>query len=507
MVPGCRRLLLLLAISISLLTQMSLTQAVAEDALPVAAETESENPAPAEPAPAPTPPAPITAESVKAEVEAFQGKVDLLWTCLAAFLVFFMQLGFACVESGLTRAKSLCNIMMKNLMDFCIGALVFWAVGFGLMFGNSNGYIGTSFFFLNPEAGTEAESDDMATNKLGFKAGELDKTVSQTYAFLIFQTVFAATAATIVSGAMAERTKFASYLIYTSVISAVIYPISGGWAWNGLFHLDEAGVAVSTGWLEVNGFTDFAGSTVVHLCGGAAALAGAIALGPRLGKYNANGTVNAIPGHNIGLAAIGVFVLWLGWFGFNPGSTTALGDGSFARIAVVTNVAACAGGIAAMVTAWVIFGKPETTMSLNGVLAGLVAITAGCNNISLHGGIVLGAVAGIVVVLSVILIERIGIDDPVGAVSVHGVCGALGTIAVGIPILCLPGKAASFMVQVLGVLAIGGFSFIATSLLFAIIKATVGLRVTQKEEQEGLDMFEHGNEGYHGFVFAQGRSS
>lgn len=453
---------------------------------------------------APTAPAPVepvkedpkpTVESVNTAVSDLKAMGDLLWTCIAAFFVFFMQMGFACVEAGLTRAKNTCNIMMKNLMDFCIGSIAFWAIGFSLMFAPSvTGFIGDfSHAFLDP--------DKLA--KAGEAINIYGKTPNWTYGFLIFQTVFAATAATIVSGAMAERTKFSAYLVYSFVISLVIYPISGGWAWGSLWN--------GAGFLEMKdnsplkamglpAFIDFAGSSVVHLCGGMAALAGAMIIGPRKGKYDASGRPLAIPGHNMALLTVGVFVLWLGWFGFNPGSTTALGTGDFARIAVVTNIAACAGGLTSMFTIWAMTGKPEISMTLNGVLAGLVAITAGCNTMTITGGICVGGIAGVLVVLSVVFWDRIGIDDPVGAISVHGVCGAFGTLMCAVPFFCLPEKAGSFVTQGIGVLSIGGWSLITTAILFLAIKATIGLRVSENEEVGGLDAHEHGNEAYHGFA-------
>lgn len=445
-------------------------------------------PAPAEVAAPAEAPAPITAAAVDTKLGDTVEQINWLWTCIAAFLVFFMQMGFACVEAGLTRAKNVCNIMMKNFMDFSIGSLVYWAIGFGLMFGaTSGGYFGTTGFLSDPEAMLTDGKNPFAQKPNGM------------YAFLIFQTVFAATTATIVSGAMAERTKFQSYLVYTAIITAVIYPISGHWAWGSLFGQGK-------GWIESldGGFTDFAGSAVVHLCGGAAALAGAIALGPRVGKYNSDGSMNAIPGHNLPLATIGVFVLWLGWFGFNPGSTTSLSGGDFARIAFVTNIAAAAGAVTGMITAWVLFKKPDLTMTLNGCLGGLVAITAGCAAMSPTGALIVGAIAGVLVVLSVIFFDKIGVDDPVGAVSVHCVCGAFGTIACGFSFLLRPGVSSSLVNQLIGVGCIGGYAFVATSIMFLLIKATIGLRVSQKEELEGLDLLEHGNEGYHGFMFVQG---
>jgi len=408
------------------------------------------------------------------KIEEVQKNANIVWTLVAAFLVFFMQAGFAMVESGLTRSKNASNIMMKNLMDYVIGSLAFFFIGFGIMFGtNPTGFFGTDGFMI---------SDIAKDNDLWV------------YVFWMFQVVFAATSATIVSGAMAERTKFIAYLIYSFVISAFIYPVFGSWCWGGLYH--------GKGWLEKMGFIDFAGSTVVHSIGGWAALAGAIVLGPRLGKYDSNGKPKAIPGHNIPLAALGVFILWFGWFGFNPGSTTVAG-GDAGKIAVNTNLAAAAGGLTAMITAWLLLKKPETTMSLNGVLAGLVAITAGCNNVSPVGSIIIGLIAGVLVVLSVLFIEKIlKVDDPVGAVSVHGVCGAFGTIATAI--FNEAGFSWSMLyVQTLGVISAFVWSFVLCFILFKIISKTVGLRVKPEEELEGLDITEHGNIAYPDFVQAE----
>ena len=403
--------------------------------------------------------------------------VNALWTCLAAFLVFFMQAGFALVETGFTRAKNACNIMMKNLMDLSIGSLLFWMVGFGLMFGVSSAgnWFGTNNFFF--DAGSE-------------EALASGNSVSFSWAFLIFQTVFCATAATIVSGAMAERTKFAAYLLYSIGITVVVYPIFGHWAWGSLFG------DASTGWLEGKNFYDFAGSTVVHSIGGWAALAGAIVLGPRLGKYTKSGKVNPIPGHNIPMGALGVFILWLGWFGFNAGSTTAIEGGSFAVIAVATNIAAAAGAIGAMVTSWIAFKKPDPSLSLNGALAGLVAITAGCDVMTPAMAALTGVIGGVIVVGSVVFFDRLKIDDPVGAISVHGVCGAWGTLAVGLFAtdmgLLVGGGSAQLIAQTIGIAAAFFWAFPVSLALFFLIKATIGLRVSAEEEIEGLDIREHG---------------
>ena len=411
-----------------------------------------------------------TIDIVKDEL---QTNINIVWTCIAAFLVFFMQAGFAMVETGFTRAKNAVNILMKNLMDFSVGSIAFFLVGFGLMFGESNGLFGTTLFGLS-----------------GVETGG-----GWNWTFLIFQTVFAATAATIVSGAMAERTKFVGYLIYSFFISLFIYPIFGSWAWGGL--LDGGG------WLENLGFLDFAGSTVVHSIGGWLALAGAIVLGPRIGKYGPDKKPKAILGHNIPLAALGVFILWFGWFGFNPGSTTT-GDSSIGYIAVTTNLSAAAGAIVAMFVAWAIMKKPDASMALNGALAGLVAITAPCDGVSPMAAIVIGSVGGALVVLSVLFIDRVlKVDDPVGAVSVHGVCGLWGTLSCGLfnlySGLFHGGGLRQLGVQALGAGAAFVWAFGLGLVLFFAISKTIGLRVTPEEELKGLDIGEHGMEAYSGF--------
>jgi Amt family ammonium transporter len=359
--------------------------------------------------------------------------------------------------------------MMKNLMDFSMGSLAYWAIGFGIMFGvSTTGWFGTSGFFLSDFS---PDGDPWVL------------------AFWMFQVVFAATAATIVSGAMAERTKFSGYIIYSIFISALIYPIFGSWAWGGLYK--------GGGWLEGLGFIDFAGSTVVHSVGGWAALAGTIVLGPRLGKYGEKGTIKPILGHNLPLAALGVFILWLGWFGFNPGSTTAASK-DIAMIFVNTNLAAAAGAVLAMFTSWLKFGKPEVGMSLNGALAGLVAITAPCASVSPLSAVVIGALAGIIVVFSVVFFDRIRVDDPVGAISVHGVNGAWGTLAAGI--FNMGGTSLKIIgVQVLGIVVCFVWTFVTAFILFKIIDKTIGLRLSTKEEMDGLDFSEHGGEAYPDF--------
>jgi Amt family ammonium transporter len=413
-----------------------------------------------------------TVASNAAAIEVVQTHADYLWTLIAAALVFFMQAGFAMVEAGFTRAKNAVNILMKNLMDFSMGSIAFWAIGFGLMFGaSSTGWFGTSGFFLSDFT---PEGDPWVL------------------AFWMFQAVFAATAATIVSGAMAERTKFVGYLVYSVLLSAFIYPIFGSWAWGSLYN--------GNGWLEGLGFIDFAGSTVVHSVGGWVALAGAFVLGPRIGKYTKEGKVKPIPGHNLPLAALGVFILWLGWFGFNPGSTTAANK-DIAMIFVNTNLAAAAGAILAMITVWIKFGTPDAGMSLNGALAGLVAITAPCATVTPFSAVIIGAVAGVLVVLSVLFFDRIRIDDPVGAISVHGVNGAWGTLAAGI--FNIGGTSAKIIgVQLLGIFAAFIWAFGMGFLMFKLIQKTVGLRVSPEEEAEGLDYGEHGASAYPDFVAA-----
>ena len=413
-----------------------------------------------------------TVLSNKEAIDLVQTHANYVWTLVAAALVFFMQAGFAMVEAGFTRAKNAVNIMMKNLMDFSLGSIFFWAIGFGIMFGvSSTGWFGTSGFFLSDFT---PDGDPWVL------------------AFWMFQVVFAATAATIVSGAMAERTKFVGYILYSIVISAVIYPVFGSWAWGSLYK--------GSGWLEGLGFIDFAGSTVVHSVGGWAALAGAIVLGPRIGKYTKDGKVRPILGHNIPLAAVGVFILWLGWFGFNPGSTTTA-DKSIAMIFVNTNLAAAAGAALAMITSWIRFGKPEIGMSLNGALAGLVAITAGCANVSPTSSVIIGAVAGVLVFFSVLFFDKIKIDDPVGAVSVHGVNGAWGTLAAGI--FNIGGTSAKIIgVQLLGIGSCFVWTFGTAMVMFLIIHKTIGLRVSPEEEIEGLDFSEHGGNAYPDFAGA-----
>jgi Amt family ammonium transporter len=399
--------------------------------------------------------------------------IDTLWVLVAAILVMLMQAGFAMVESGFTRGKNSINILMKNLMDFSTGSILFWFIGFTIMFGvDLGGFIGKPDLFINSDS----------INGIPDKAS------------LIFQTVFAATAATIVSGAVAERTKFSSYIIFTIVITAIIYPISGHWIWGG-------------GWLTSLNipFHDFAGSTVVHSVGAWVGLAGAIIIGPRIGKYSKNGKVNALPGHNLVIGALGVFILWFGWFGFNGGSQLAISgaDNSLAVSSIIlnTNIAAAMGVFVSMIVTWVRHGKPGLSLSLNGGLAGLVAITAGCDIVTPGGAAIIGIIAGFVLVISVETFDKVfKIDDPVGAISVHGVNGALGTLMVGLFAteggLFYGGGGGLLLSQAIGVFAVAVWALGLGFLLFYILKKTIGVRVSREEEEKGLDMAEHGENAY-----------
>jgi Amt family ammonium transporter len=416
-------------------------------------------------------------DETAAALESHTQAIAMVWTVIAAILVFFMQAGFAMVEAGFTRAKNACNILMKNMMDFCIGAVGYYFIGFGLMFGASalGGMIGTSVFALKFPEGTDTQWG---------------------YAFWFFQVVFAATACTIVSGAMAERTKFVGYMVYSAIISAIIYPIVGKWAW-GSFLLGDGGA----GWLEGRGFVDFAGSTVVHSVGGWAALAGALVIGPRIGKF-VKGKPQAILGHSIPLAALGTFILFFGWFGFNAGSTTDGANRDIGLICVTTALSAATGAIGAMLTSWFLFKRPDTGMTLNGALAGLVGITAGCANVSPNSALVIGLAAGVLVVASVLFLERtLKIDDPVGAISVHGVCGVWGTLAAGI---FDAGGSASILTQVIGIAAVFAWVFPTAFVLFFVMKKIGILRVSAEEEYEGLDITEHSNEAYAGLNWGGG---
>ena len=404
--------------------------------------------------------------------------VNTIWILVGAAMVYFMQAGFAMVETGFTRAKNAGNIIMKNLMDFCIGTSAFWLIGFGLMFGGTGSFIGSI-------KGIAEEAN--------YGSGMLPAGVPF-YVFLIFQTVFCATSATIVSGAMAERTKFSSYCLYSLLISLVVYPISGHWIWGG-------------GWLSQMGFHDFAGSTAVHMVGGVAAFIGASILGPRIGKYDSKGNAKAIPGHSLTLGALGVFILWFCWFGFNGASTASLeGEAitTVGKIFVNTNLAAAVATCTVLIITWIKYKKPDISMTLNGSLAGLVAITAGCDTVSPIFAAIIGILSGFTVVFGIEFIDQVlKVDDPVGAVGVHGLNGALGTICVG---LFSDGtgteKAGLFMggglhllgIQCLGVLAVIIWVTATMTIVFFTIKRAVGLRVSTEEEIAGLDIMEHGIE-------------
>jgi ammonium transporter, Amt family len=406
------------------------------------------------------------AEEAAEAVSVEMFTVNNTWMMVATFLVFLMHLGFASLESGLTRAKNTVNILFKNTAIIAIGLLTYALCGFNLMYpGDFNGYVGFAGFGL--DAGSDPSID--------YAGG------AYTYwTDFLFQGMFAATAATIVSGAVAERIKLGSFLIFSVIYVALIYPIAGSWQWGG-------------GWLSEKGFHDFAGSTLVHSVGGWAALAGVIVLGPRIGKY-VNGSPKAIMGHNMPLATIGVFLLWLGWFGFNGGSVLSADPDGVSFVLVTTSLAAAAGIVGAMATSWFIQKKPDLTMALNGALAGLVGITAGADVVSVSASLIIGLIAGVIVVFSVLGLDRAKIDDPVGAISVHLTCGIWGTLAVGIW-----GADKSFMIQLIAVLAYGVFCFVSALILFGILKATLGLRVDAEEELRGLDIGEHGMEAYSGF--------
>ena len=410
---------------------------------------------------------------------------DTVWVLISAALVFFMNLGFATVETGLCRAKNTVNILSKNVIVFCITSLAFWAVGFAFMFGEGNLLIGLKGLFL-------IGSDNSPATGEAYKGifSSLNWTGVPLYAKFFFQLVFAGTAATIVSGAVAERIKYFSFFVFSLLMGAWIYPIQGHWIWGG-------------GWLSQLGFKDFAGSTTVHSIGGWSALVGASLLGPRKGKYGADGRVNAIPGHNLGLATIGAFVLWLGWFGFNGGSTMAADPQPIALIILNTNMAAAAGGVAATFASYLALGKPDLSMLLNGILAGLVGITAGADGATVPGSIVVGLVSGVLVVFSVLFFDRIKVDDPVGAISVHLVNGVWGTFAVGLfhreVGLLYGGGPKQLLIQVAGILAVAIFSFLANFIIWEIIQKTMGLRVSEEEEMQGLDIGEHGMEAYPDF--------
>ena len=412
---------------------------------------------------------------------------DTMWTLITAMLVFFMNLGFACVESGFCRVKNSTNILSKNFIVFAASSIAFWVVGFGLMFGDGSDYgWGMTGWMLHGADNSPAMGD---TYKGVF--GALSWTGVPLFAKFFFQLVFAGTAATIVSGAVAERIKFLSFIVFSFILVGVIYPLGGHWAWGG-------------GWLADMGFVDFAGSTVVHSIGGWCALTGVIILGPRIGKFQKDGSVRPIPGHNMGMATLGTLILWLGWFGFNPGSTMAADANAIASIALNTNMAAAAGCLSACAVAWIALGKPDLSMILNGTLAGLVAITAPCAVVSVGGSVIIGAVAGILVVYSVLFFDKVKLDDPVGALSVHLVNGMFGTLSVGLFAtdggLFYGGGAGKLITQAIGVAGVGAATFALSAIAWMLIKVTLGIRVSAEEEVEGLDVGEHGNEAYPGFV-------
>ena len=399
-------------------------------------------------------------------IDAISG-VDTLWVLLGAMLVFWMQPGFALVEAGMTRSKNTANILMKNFCDFMCGSVLFWIIGFSLMFGTDHGFLGWDGFFFRSDGG----NDNLPAP-----------------AFFIFQTMFCATAATIVSGAMAERTKFSNYLLYSVLISAFVYPVSGHWGWGG-------------GWLSELGFHDFAGSTLVHACGGMLALAGAMALGPRIGKYDRSNKSRAIPGHNLALCALGVFCLWVGWFGFNPCSELSItGESAIhtAHVFITTNMAAATGGLAALVYTWIVDGKPSLSMVCNGILAGLVGITAGCDCVDVWAAAIIGIITSIIMCWSVSFIDKkLHIDDPVGAISVHGVGGIVGTILTGIFVNpAINGTETDVLTQLIGAVAVCAWAFVMGLIIFYGLKKTVGLRCDRRIEEEGLDVYEHGEACY-----------
>lgn len=402
--------------------------------------------------------------------------LDTVWVLIAAFMVFFMQAGFGMLEVGFIRAKNATNILTKNFLDFCMASLGFFLFGYAFMFGQGNGFLGLKGWFL---VGASSGAD------------------VPLYAFWLFQAAFCGAAATIVAGGMAERMKFPAYLVYSFLISTLIYPIVGHWIWGG-------------GWLANLGFADFAGSTVVHTTGGIAALVGTIILKPRTGKYRQDGTPNMIAGHNIPLASLGVFILWFGWFGFNPGSTLGVGNGELiARVAINTNMAAASGGIAAMAVIWILTKKADLSMAMNGALAGLVAITAPCAFVDPWAAIVIGAIGGVIVVFGTELLDKHKIDDPVGAVPVHGINGIWGTVAIGFfgkeslgvahNGLFYGGGFAQLGIQLLGAAAVAAFVFVGMGIIFKLIDLTIGLRVSLDEEYRGLDIGEHGIQSYSGF--------
>lgn len=457
--------------------------------------------------------------SVEQMVEKLWTGADTVWVLICSMLVFFMNLGFGCVETGFARSKNCVNILSKNFIVFAATSVAFWLLGWDLMFGaGDGGWIGQSGTWMVGGFDPKFDNSPMMGDKYQGVYGSISWTHVPLYAKFFFQLVFAGTAATIVSGAVAERIKYHSFIIFSIIMAIAIYPVVGHWIW-GFSYLAK----------EWN-FWDFAGCSVVHSVGGWSALTGALILGPRIGKYSADGKINAIPGHNMTAAFIGTLVLWFGWFGFNPGSTMGVaGDGGAlaAMVAVNTNSAAAAATLTATLTAWLLLGKPDIGMTLNGCLAGLVAITASAAYTSVPCSLIIGAIAGVMVIFSVMFFDRIHIDDPVGATSVHLVCGIFGTLCVGLftttdlsgTVLNTPfgtaeagGPTAGFffgggtkqlIAQLVGVLLVGAYVVPVSALFWLLIKATVGLRVSPQEEIEGLDIHEHGNEAYHGFVMVR----
>ncbi len=441
------------------------------------------------------PAAAVTLDALESFKKSMQVGVDTAWVLFTAFLVFFMNLGFAMVESGLCRAKNSVNILAKNFIVFAIASVSFWFIGWGLMFGNGNPLIGLEGIFF---AGGADNSPVMGEAYQGaYKA--LNWTGVPLWAKFFFQLVFAGTAATIVSGAVAERIKFKSFIFFSFILVSILYPITGHWIWGG-------------GWLQSLGMFDFAGSSVVHSVGGWAALAGVILLGPRFGKYRADGSVNPIFGHNMSMVTMGGLVLWFGWFGFNPGSTMSVGDGSaIAHVAVTTNTAAAMAILSSTVVSWALQKKPDLSMIINGALAGLVAITAPCAFVSVGSAALIGLIAGVLVVFAVIMFDKLKLDDPVGALSVHLVNGIFGTLAVGLFAqdkitgtatgngLFFGGGAKLLAAQAIGVLAVGAFTFITAFAVWYLIKLVMGIKVSREEEIQGLDIGEHGMKGYPDF--------
>ncbi|MCC3409726.1 MAG: ammonium transporter [Microcoleus sp. PH2017_10_PVI_O_A] len=441
---------------------------------------------------------PAAAPTTEEQLASLKVGMDTMWVMVAGMLVFFMNAGFGMLETGFCRQKNAVNVLSKNLIVFALATIAYWAIGFGLMFSNGNGFIGNSggFFLLNVADNSPAMGE--AYQGI-FKS--LNWTGVPLNAKFFFQLVFAGTAATIVSGAVAERIKFLEFLIFCLLLVGIAYPITGHWIWGG-------------GWLQTAGFYDFAGSAVVHSVGGWAALMGAAFLGPRIGKYRDGETV-AMPGHNMSIATLGCLILWLGWFGFNPGSTMAVDPNAIAHIAITTNTAGAFGGVAATITAWLYLGKPDLSMIINGILAGLVGVTASCAWVNVPNSAIIGAIAGVMVVFAVTFFDNLQIDDPVGATSVHLVCGTWGTLAVGLfsdgpgtgiytagpkAGLLLGGGFDQLLPQLIGIISVGGMTVLLSTIFWLALKALLGIRVSALEEAEGLDIGEHGMEAYTGFV-------